>query len=1436
MACPIIIHTADGLQDMKNGLEKHYVLGQDIDMGDLSGLWESVGSWGSPFSGSLDGRGYTISHLEIDTTAGYVGLFGVVKEATIRNVGLLDVDVKSRGATSNTGSLAGWVAEGTQIQSVYATGSIEWDGPQTGTIVTAVGGGLVGYAMGSSSKPSGLYNSYAAVKIINFTKSSDLIGDYQGSVSTANNYYNSDLNASGLLSNVGTPLTTQQMKAAASFATNWFDTGTWVILEGRSYPMHRTTLEQAVLGDMTINDGAIAYEPDFDFDTLDYTVSLPATTDSVTVSVYAPTPHAKVYIEGTEGATQNITLTPGLNTVQIRNASGVRIPSETYTLYSADYTLRIMVENGTAAYPYRIYTAAQLASIGTAPYQLDGHYELMNDLDLSPLNWEPIGTEAQPFSGTFEGNRHVIRHLTVDGDDNAGLFGKVSGNIRNLGLEQVQVSGANNVGGLVGHLSGNVNKVYVTGSVSGDTAVGGLIGLLETGNVQESYAGAVVTGTSDAGGLIGGINGGSVQAAYWDAEHSGIAQSVGGIGLDGAGMRIAANYFGWNFTNTWRMMAEVTYPLFHEQYEAMKLQSLQATITDGTLTWAPASFTSEQGAYHLIADRYTEEIQVSAVPGMAGTRVVIAGQPMATANVALHAGLNVIELATGPSGQEQAAYRLHVEVPAPMLNGLTIPAPRYYKAGDVLSFTVSYEGDVTANGNPQLPLTLAAGVTVMADYAGQPAGEANKLIFNYTVEPDLAHVADLQVGPDLLLGNADTLRASGSEVDLALQLPQVPTSGVIIDSTPPDLVLTQQPTDTTLTREAVTVQVQASDSGSGLAVLKWLAGTHVASAFATGGNAVSNQAFSAEASGIYTVYAEDRAGNARLATIAINNLITEQPLLELSYSPSASKETAEIAVRAQAYGAANGLTHLKWLPGSQAAAAFEGGEKGADIHSERTFTVQDNGVYTVYVRDAAGYEVVAEIAVTSIQPPVVEPEEPEEPEEPVKPEEPEEPLEPEEPGGQSPGYPYIPWPVESDQEVLPELKVTAEGIQVTIPSQMLIQEALEGEGEIAHVYLSEAIMQQVLDLLVAEEKSHVTVMIPDENQAIEIHLPTSSLLDVQQLHKDVSFAFHTHATSYEWPIEALAFDLTARQVSLRMTILAGEAQKELELAAAKQGLRLIGPAVDYEIFVYDGQSYQPTGYFSKHRYVARSIVLDEPLGSDWIAVYNDPQTGAFHFVPATDTTLADGRTVVNIMSPHNSVYAVMGVQRRSFPDVAGHWAQDQIEQLATKRIVSGLDADTFQPDRAISRAEFVTLLVRSLGLKPVDSGQVGRFTDVSPTAWHASAIETAVGAGLVHGMSDTSFAPDADVTREQMAVLIARAIRFLGADAISVIRIPDVLAAYEDRAALSPWAEESVANLLERGILAGMNERGELAPHHTATRAQAVAMLHRAMVEMKLIK
>ena len=189
---------------------------------------------------------------------------------------------------------------------------------------------------------------------------------------------------------------------------------------------------------------------------------------------------------------------------------------------------------------------------------------------------------------------------------------------------------------------------------------------------------------------------------------------------------------------------------------------------------------------------------------------------------------------------------------------------------------------------------------------------------------------------------------------------------------------------------------------------------------------------------------------------------------------------------------------------------------------------------------------------------------------------------------------------------------------------------------------------------------------------------------------------------------------------------------------------------------------------------------------------------------------------------HFSIYGI-GYKNQipAFTDVNNHWAKDNMLFVVSRGLLSGTSATTFSPNTGMTRGMFVTALGRLAGVDPTDY-QASRFTDVKEDAYYAPYVNWAAKTGVVSGTTDTTFAPDTNINREQMAVIMKNYAAKLG------YTIPKTLEAvnFADSAGISSWAKEAVKSMQQAGILAGKTNNC-FDPAGTATRAEVAAVLRR---------
>lgn len=278
-----------------------------------------------------------------------------------------------------------------------------------------------------------------------------------------------------------------------------------------------------------------------------------------------------------------------------------------------------------------------------------------------------------------------------------------------------------------------------------------------------------------------------------------------------------------------------------------------------------------------------------------------------------------------------------------------------------------------------------------------------------------------------------------------------------------------------------------------------------------------------------------------------------------------------------------------------------------------------------------------------------------------------------------------------------------------------------------------------------------------------------------------------------------------------------------DLNAFSDAAALIGarPAYDFTITSKDGRGENET---VKVKFPAdsASITLNyipeetEITGSLFMVCVDD--SGAVIWL---DKSGYD-RGMVLADVPHFSVYGVAcKTSAPVFSDTADHWAKEDIEFTTARGLFTGTESDRFLPDGAITRGLFVTALGRLAGVDP-GAFETRSFTDVKSDTYYAPYIEWAVQNNIVKGTGDGLFSPEAPVTREQMASMMANYAEQMG------ITIPAVLdeTAFADSDTISAWAAKEVKALQQAGIVKG-RVGNRFDPQADVTRAEAAAVLHR---------
>ena len=217
--------------------------------------------------------------------------------------------------------------------------------------------------------------------------------------------------------------------------------------------------------------------------------------------------------------------------------------------------------------------------------------------------------------------------------------------------------------------------------------------------------------------------------------------------------------------------------------------------------------------------------------------------------------------------------------------------------------------------------------------------------------------------------------------------------------------------------------------------------------------------------------------------------------------------------------------------------------------------------------------------------------------------------------------------------------------------------------------------------------------------------------------------------------------------------------------------------------------------------------------------------GTYSHVP-TDVYQKDGKWYAKLNSLTNSNYSVVW-NPVTVKSVENHWAKDTVNDMASRLVI--FNADTFEPNKAITRADFAEYIVRALGLYRQGEHQ-NRFTDVSITGDRTLAILIASENGIVTGYSDGTFRGDNQITREEAMTMYQRAMKITKLTGSDTNRINT----YADSTQVSKWAVSYVTDVLSAHVFNGTTAK-TIAPKANLTYAEAAQAIKNLLVESKLI-
>ncbi|QMV41605.1 S-layer homology domain-containing protein [Cohnella cholangitidis] len=374
----------------------------------------------------------------------------------------------------------------------------------------------------------------------------------------------------------------------------------------------------------------------------------------------------------------------------------------------------------------------------------------------------------------------------------------------------------------------------------------------------------------------------------------------------------------------------------------------------------------------------------------------------------------------------------------------------------------------------------------------------------------------------------------------------------------------------------------------------------------------------------------------------------------------------------------------------------------------------------------------------------------------------------------------------------------------------------------------------------ASQGQGTVIMVPSQGETNVIVAELDGQMIESLERKQAIVELRSSTGSYWLPASQIHLDNLAKQlgaasnqdITIRIEVAESSANSRslTESLSTSKGFALVVPPVHFTVTAaYGDKTVEITKY---SEYVERAIAIPEGTDRNKIttAIVVEPDETVRH-VP-TKVVLLNGKYYAKVNSLTNSTYALVW-HPVEFKDVENNWAKQAINDMGSRMVIDGKGNGLFSPDHNITRAEFAAIVVRGLGLK-LEQGATP-FKDVSTTDWYNGAIHTAYAYGLINGYEDGTFRPNDQITREQAAVIMSKAIAMTSLkDKLPVVSAAETMRPFADAENVSSWAVTGMADCLQADIVSG-RKGNELAPQAFITRAEVATMIQRLLQKSNLI-
>lgn len=370
-------------------------------------------------------------------------------------------------------------------------------------------------------------------------------------------------------------------------------------------------------------------------------------------------------------------------------------------------------------------------------------------------------------------------------------------------------------------------------------------------------------------------------------------------------------------------------------------------------------------------------------------------------------------------------------------------------------------------------------------------------------------------------------------------------------------------------------------------------------------------------------------------------------------------------------------------------------------------------------------------------------------------------------------------------------------------------------------------------------KSSFTLEVTPKDGVAYVSIPASILTSFEGKNAAFFIEIKTPYGSYQVPVNLASLipgmkdllannNLKAEDISFKITLTDKTGNKDIQAAFASRlpNGKVMGAIVDFHIDIINTKTGKTVGTADQfNQALTRIIPMPKNMTvmpEQWGAFRYNETTKKFEFISAKQVQI-EGVWNVMIRSYSNSEY-VVAENTVSFTDMTNHWGKSFVQIAAAKGLVEGIGDGKYDPNRTVTRAEFTSMLVRSLG-RGTSTGTTSPYDDIKSGTWYFDEISKAKELGLLNFVNGNSFKPDQPLTREEMASMLAEVISH---EKLPITKELVSLDSYKDIVSVDAAYLEDVRLMVKLQIMTGTGANS-FSPKSETTRAQAAVVFIRML-------